>query len=136
MNQLQRDMRAVRTVLQQTGGTYRDEIALRAGEELGDAIRTMLESGEIETRDEFVPSVGRVKTIYRLSPVRTLTTAQLRRDLQTAGFGERFSEMLADYLVAVQGSRAKLEEYPSLPSRESIDKVDAILKEAMGEEKR
>lgn len=47
MNQMDRDMRAVRTVITQQGPCGSQTIALHAGECLGPAINKMVEQGEL-----------------------------------------------------------------------------------------
>lgn len=47
MNQMQRDKRAIRTVLEQVGAASFSEIALRAGEGLYPAMREMIDAGEV-----------------------------------------------------------------------------------------
>ena len=57
MNQMQRDKRAIKTVLKLVGPTTFAEIALRAGEGLYPAMREMIDNGEVmcETiNDRFV----------------------------------------------------------------------------------
>jgi len=69
MNQIERDKRAIRTVLQQTSGTTRQEIAQRAGDDLSEAMIGMIETGEVITSDEFPPEHPDHPgwTIYRLA---------------------------------------------------------------------
>ena len=62
MTQLDRDKRAIRTILQQDGQASRAEIALRAGEGLGKALNSMLRTGEIVTESSS-------SNLYRLANV-------------------------------------------------------------------
>lgn len=56
---LNRDKEAVRTILEQTGGTYFDDIALRGGEGLWPALKVLLDNGEVTVADKDIPKVGR-----------------------------------------------------------------------------
>ena len=62
MTQLERDKRAIRTILQQDGQATRAEIALRAGEGLGKALNCMLRTGEVVTESSS-------SNLYRLANV-------------------------------------------------------------------
>lgn len=63
------DKQAIRTVLGQTGGTYFDDIALRAGEGLWPALKEMLDGGEVTVAEKDVPRVGR-RRIFTLKPAQ------------------------------------------------------------------
>lgn len=116
MNQFERDKRAVRTVLEQTGGTYFDEIALRGGEGLWPALGDMLEKGEVTVKEEDVPRVGRRK-VFRL--VETANVQNI----------EGVSPAVEEYLR--NSNMAPIDMTPApLPSRASIDKVDEIMRKA------
>lgn len=128
MSQLERDKRAIRTVLQQTGGTTRDEIALRAGEDLRDAMVAMVASGEIVTADEFVAGVGAVKTVYRLAPAKPINRQDIVEHMTSHGIDDKMAGMVADFVMVPMAPLALDPVTP--PSIESIRKVEEIFAKA------
>ena len=116
MNQFKRDKQAVRCVLEQTGGTYFDEISLRAGEGLWPALGDMLEKGEVTVKEEDVPKVGRRK-IFRL--------AGPAKDLKLEGV----SPVVEEYVRNSNIGPLNMEPVP-LPGKASLDKVDEIMRKA------
>lgn len=128
MSQLERDKRAIRTVLQQTGGTTRDEISMRAGEDLGEAMKAMLESGEIVTNEEFVAEAKRVRTIYRLAPAKPINRQDIVEHMTGAGVDEKMAGIVADFVMVPMSPLEN--ETTVMPSLQSIQKVEEIFIEA------
>lgn len=130
MTQIERDKRAIRTVLQQTGGTTRQEIAQRAGDGLSEAMIAMIESGEVVTRDEFPQGhPGHPGyTVYRLAPPKPINRQDIVEHMTGAGIDEKMAGMVADF-VMVPMSPLEIEP-AALPSLESIRKVEEIFGEA------
>ena len=138
MTQLERDKRAIRTVLQQTGGTTRQEIAQRAGEDLSDAMIQMIESGEVVTRDEFPQghSGHPGYTIYRLAQPKPINRQDIVAHMTGSGVDGKMAGMVADFVMTPM---EPLELDPAaLPGIDSIRKVEeifakaAVRKESMG----
>lgn len=130
MNQIERDKRAIRTVLKQTGGTTRQEIAQRAGDDLSEAMIEMIESGEIVTRDEFPQGDPGYPgyTIYRLAPPKPINRQDIVAHLTGAGVDEKMVGMLADFVMAPM---TPLEIEPrDLPAIESIRRVEGVFAKA------
>lgn len=113
MNQNDRDKRAIRTVLEHTGGAHFDEIALRAGEGLWPVLGEMLDSGEVTVREEDVPRVGRRK-VFRLAEAKNLKM-------------EGVSPAVKDYVLNSKLEPIEMKPVP-LPSRETLEKVDQIMR--------
>lgn len=68
MNQYDRDKNAVRTILMQTHGTTMAEILQRGGEGLDKCVHTLVETGQVQVREEYVPGLDRRANVYRLAP--------------------------------------------------------------------
>ena len=124
MNQLQRDKRAVRTVLEQTGGTYFDDIALRGGEGLWPALKEMLDNGEVTVKEEDVPKVGR-RRIFRLASSPVVTRNDVAEHMTKAGVDPEFAGKVADFVTAPTASLSM--EPVAMPTKESLRKVDEII---------
>jgi len=130
MNQIERDKRAIRTVLEQTGGTTRQEIAQRAGDDLSEAIIEMIESGEIVTRDEFPQGDPGYPgyTIYRLAPPKRINRQDIVAHMTGAGIDEKMAGMVADFVLTPM---TPLDiEARDLPALESIRRVEDIFAKA------
>ena len=130
MTQIERDKRAIRTVLQQTGGTTRQEIAQRAGDGLSEAMIAMIESGEVITRDEFPQGhPGHPGyTVYQLAPPKPINRQDIVEHMTGAGVDEKMARMVADFVMAPM---SPLEiEARDLPGIESIRRVEEIFTKA------
>lgn len=121
MNQMDRDKRAIRVILQQTGGAHFDEIALRGGEGLWPALGELLDEGEVTVKSKHVEKVGDRQVFFLTDKAQILTEEEIQDVLH-----QPEETNVDDYIQP--GFRYE-EEFNDLTSDEALIRLEEIVKE-------